>query len=220
MREYPGLRRIFLALHPQPRRGACDPETTSCLRHRLAMLSRALLDPGHGYTDPDLLDYVQRFHALLAGGESSTAEMATWRWPTSPRPGARATSSPRIHFADTVIDYRDDNRQLWQFIEEGDEEEFFDERKLGTRRGIHAACRRAATRNGTTAARPTGRTGSASTRACTPAAKPATSTLLQKHAALAKRSSVCSTCSSRRTRCACAIRKRAANSTSTSPSAR
>jgi nitric oxide reductase NorD protein len=34
----------------------------------------------------------------------------------------------RIHFTDTVIDYRDDNRQLWRFIEEGDEEEAFDER--------------------------------------------------------------------------------------------
>ena len=48
-REYPGLRRIFLALHPKPVEDACDPETTSCLRHRMAMLSRALLDPEHGY---------------------------------------------------------------------------------------------------------------------------------------------------------------------------
>ena len=37
----------------------------------------------------------------------------------------------KVHFDDTVIDYRDDNRQLWRFIEEGDEEEAFDEeRKL------------------------------------------------------------------------------------------
>ena len=54
-REYPGLKRVFLALHPKPIEGACDPETTSCLRHRMAMLSRALLDPGHGYQDADLL---------------------------------------------------------------------------------------------------------------------------------------------------------------------
>jgi nitric oxide reductase NorD protein len=68
IREYPGLRRIFLALHPKPVEGACDPETTSCLRHRLAMMSRALIDPEHGYTDPDLLDFAQRFHALIADG--------------------------------------------------------------------------------------------------------------------------------------------------------
>jgi len=39
----------------------------------------------------------------------------------SPGPGAR----------DTVVDYRDDNRHMWMFIEEGDEEEAFeDERKV------------------------------------------------------------------------------------------
>ena len=47
IREYPGLRQLFLALHPKPVEGACDPQTTSCLRHRMAMLSRALLDPAH-----------------------------------------------------------------------------------------------------------------------------------------------------------------------------
>jgi nitric oxide reductase activation protein len=36
---------------------------------------------------------------------------------------------PRIHFDNTVADYRDDNRHLWSFIEEGDEEEAFDTRK-------------------------------------------------------------------------------------------
>jgi nitric oxide reductase activation protein len=32
-------------------------------------------------------------------------------------------------FTDTVIDYRDDNRHLWKFIEEGDEEEAFEEQR-------------------------------------------------------------------------------------------
>ena len=68
IREYPGLRRLFLALHPQPVEAACDPETTSCLRHRMAMLSRALLDPDHGYVDADLNDFVARFHAVMAQG--------------------------------------------------------------------------------------------------------------------------------------------------------
>ena len=65
IREYPGLRRLFLALHPRPLENACDPETTSCLRHRMAMLSRALLDPDHGYVDTGLNDFVARFHAIL-----------------------------------------------------------------------------------------------------------------------------------------------------------
>jgi nitric oxide reductase activation protein len=35
----------------------------------------------------------------------------------------------KVHFDDTVVDYRDDNRQMWKFIEEGDEEEAFDEKR-------------------------------------------------------------------------------------------
>ncbi len=131
IREYPGLRRIFLALHPQPRQDACDPETTSCLRHRLAMLSRALLDPAHGYTDPVLLAFVQRFHELLSAGESGTAEIAALALAYVTQTRRPSDQLATIHFDDTVIDYRDDNRQLWKFIEEGDEEEAFDaERKL------------------------------------------------------------------------------------------
>ncbi|MCX7164961.1 MAG: VWA domain-containing protein [Rhodocyclales bacterium] len=131
IREYPGLRRIFLALHPHPRADACDPATTSCLRHRLAMISRAFLDPGHGYTDVVVLDFVQRFHATLAVGESSTAEIAALALDYVTRTRRQSDQLANMHFTDTVIDYRDDNRQLWKFIEEGDEEDAFDqERKL------------------------------------------------------------------------------------------
>ncbi len=131
IREYPGLGPLFLALHPKPSADACDPETTSCLRHRLAMLSRALLDPGHGYVDADLLDAVQRFHAVMAQGESSTQEMASLALSYVARTRRASDQFAKIHFADTVVDYRDDNRQLWKFIEEGDEEEAFDaQRKI------------------------------------------------------------------------------------------
>ncbi len=126
IREFPGLRRIFLALHPKPVADACDPETTSCLRHRLAMLSRACLDADHGYADPVLLDYVGQFHAALAHGESTTGEMATLALSYVARSRRQSDQLARIHFADTVVDYRDDNRQLWKFIEEGDEEQAFD----------------------------------------------------------------------------------------------
>jgi len=129
-REYPGLRRIFLALHPTPKEGACDEETTSCLRHRMAMLSRALLDPDHGYRDATLLDFVARFHALLADGStSSTREIAALALSYVTRTRRQSDQYAKIHFADTVVDYRDDNRQMWQFIEEGDEEEAFDQKR-------------------------------------------------------------------------------------------
>ncbi|CAG0945850.1 hypothetical protein GPROT2_03441 [Gammaproteobacteria bacterium] len=129
MREYPGLAPVLLALHPQPVEGACDPETVSCLRHRLAVLSRACLDAAHGYADPVLNDTVAAFHAALADGPSSTAEMAQLALAYVARTRRPSDQLPRIHFDDTVVDYRDDNRQLWAFIEEGDEEEAFDTRK-------------------------------------------------------------------------------------------
>ncbi len=128
-REYPGLSRIFLALHPKPVEDACDPETTSCLRHRLAMLSRALLDADHGYTDPALLDFVARFHAIMDKGMSSTGEIASLALSYVAQTRRPSDQFARVHFDDTVVDYRDDNRQLWKFIEAGDEEEAFDQKR-------------------------------------------------------------------------------------------
>lgn len=138
IREYPGLRRLFLALHPRPSETACDPETTSCLRHRMAMLSRALLDPDHGYVDADLLDYVQRFHIIMEAGASSTKDIAALALSYVAKTRRQSDQFARVHFADTVVDYRDDNRQLWKFIEAGDEEEAFDEkRKIEPGEEIH-----------------------------------------------------------------------------------
>ncbi len=127
IREFPGLRRIFLALHPVPGEAECDPETTSCLRHRLAMLSRALLDPLHPYSNPQLLEFVARFHQTLGGGDSSTREMADLALLYVARTRRQSDQLARVHFANTVIDYRDDNRHLWQYIEDSDDEEFFDD---------------------------------------------------------------------------------------------
>ncbi len=129
MREYPGLRNIFLSLHPKPRENACDPESTSCLRHRLAMLSRAFLDPDHGYIDPALNEFGARFHEVLGKGVSSTAEMADLALSYVAKTRRPSDQFAKIHFEDTVVDYRDDNRQMWKFIEQGDEEEAFDEKR-------------------------------------------------------------------------------------------
>ncbi|OYY95569.1 MAG: hypothetical protein B7Y41_03455 [Hydrogenophilales bacterium 28-61-23] len=131
-REYPGLKRIFLALHPKPVEDACDPETTSCLRHRMAMLSRALLDPEHGYRDADLLTFTERFHALMAQGESNTKDIATLALSYVAKTRRQSDQYAKVHFDDTVVDYRDDNRQMWLFIEESDDEEMFEKEKKRT----------------------------------------------------------------------------------------
>lgn len=127
IREYPGLRRLFLALHPRPVEGACDPATTSCLRHRLAMFSRACLDEQHGYQDADLRDFVGRFHALLAAGPSTTGDMAGLALSYVAKTRRQSDQYATVHFHDTVVDYRDDNRHLWRFIEDSDDEDFFDD---------------------------------------------------------------------------------------------
>jgi hypothetical protein len=133
-REYPGLKRIFLALHPKPVEDACDPETTSCLRHRMVMISRALLDPDHGYQDADLLAFTQRFNDLMAQGESganisNTKDIASLALSYVAKTRRQSDQLARVHFADTVVDYRDDNRQMWKFIEESDDEEMFEKEK-------------------------------------------------------------------------------------------
>jgi hypothetical protein len=129
IREYPGLRKLFLALHPKPLENACNPETTSCLRHRMTMLSRALLDPDHGYVDADLNNFAARFHALMAEGESSTKDIAALALSYVAKTRRQSDQLAKVHFDNTVVDYRDDNRHMWQFIEEGDEEESFDEER-------------------------------------------------------------------------------------------
>ncbi|MGC9163144.1 MAG: nitric oxide reductase activation protein NorD [Thiomonas sp.] len=128
IRSYPGLRAQILALHPAPAEAGCDPQTTSCLRHRLAMLSRALLDPAHGYRNGDLLACAARFHALLAQGPASTQDMAALALEHVARTRRPSDQFAKVHFADTVVSYRDDNRRLWTFIEPGDEEETFEDR--------------------------------------------------------------------------------------------
>lgn len=133
LREYPGLRDTLLRLHPTPVEGACDPATQSCLRHRLAMFSRAVLDPAHGYQDPDLLVFCKHFHEALADGPSSTEAMAQLALSCVARIRRQSDQLPDVFFTDTEVDYRDDNRHLWIYIEAGDEEESFDDqRRRGT----------------------------------------------------------------------------------------
>lgn len=121
MQEFPGLRTLWCALHPKP--VEIEPEEgVSYIRHRLAMLSRALLDPNHGYTNPAILKYVGQFHALMAAGNSETGHMIDIGVQFISETRLRSDSSAKVYFDDTEIDYRDDNRLMWRFFEDGDEE--------------------------------------------------------------------------------------------------
>ncbi len=129
MKEYPGMRRIFLALHPIPVEGACDIAQESTVRHRLAMLSRAILDENHGYKNNHIIDFSCKFHEAMRRCDLSTQDIVDLAISFIARTRLPSDNLPKTYFTDTVVDYRDDNRQMWRFIEEGDEEEAFDEQR-------------------------------------------------------------------------------------------
>ncbi len=138
MRRYPGLRPILMALHPRPDEHACDPSQESCLRHRLAMVSYAMLDPDHGYENPFVIEFSEKFRKIMAKGEGTTREMASLGLSFVARTRLQSDQLPKIHFEDTEVHYRDDNRHLWVFIEEGDEEEMFEKKEIKTDPEEHA----------------------------------------------------------------------------------
>jgi nitric oxide reductase NorD protein len=127
IQEFPGLRHLWLGLHPGPIEGDCDPDSESCIRHRLAMLSYAILDPAHGYENADICEFVERFHEVLQAGQASTQEIAMLAIKFVARTRLQSDQSAQMYFKDTEVDYRDDNRHMWKFFELGDEEEMFDE---------------------------------------------------------------------------------------------
>ncbi len=127
LQEYPGLRKYMLALHPEPIEDDCDSEKESCVRHRLAMLSRAILDPNHGYRNEYVVDFVKRFYQAVEVDGSSTQAMADLAILFTTRTRLQSDQQARIRFENTVVDYRDDNRHMWIYIEQGDEEESFDD---------------------------------------------------------------------------------------------
>lgn len=126
MRRYPGLSVSLLAAHPRPQPGACDPAAENTLRHRLTRLSLACIDPAHN--DPDSLidEFAERFRLCLAHGEASTRAMAEIALAYVARSRLPSDQYANVHFSDTEMDYRDDNRHLWIHLEPGDEEESFD----------------------------------------------------------------------------------------------
>ena len=124
MRRFPGLRRLWLALHPKPAEGAC-PEGHSCIRHKAAMLSRAILDPDHPYADPLLREAVSRFFARVERDSFDTTIATELGVDYLVKIHSVDFRSPRVWFRDTEVSYRDDNRYLWIFLEDTDDEDDF-----------------------------------------------------------------------------------------------
>lgn len=129
IQQYPGLKNLFMSLHPVPAEDACEAEKESCIRHRLAMLSYGILNPEHGYQNADLLECIQQFHEIMQQDESETKDIVQTAISYIAKTRRQSDQSPKVHFKDTEVDYRDDNRHMWVFIEEGDEEEAFEDNR-------------------------------------------------------------------------------------------
>lgn len=123
MERFPGLKPIFLALHPVPEKGACDPENEACLRYRAIRLSRALMDETFDPENELIESYREQFNQILAekGEESVTNDMVKLGTGFYVKSRKATDSLPNIFFDDTEIHYRDDNRYIWFHYEEYDE---------------------------------------------------------------------------------------------------
>ncbi len=124
MRKLPGLRMLWLSLHPVPKPGTC-PEGWSCIRHKLTMLSYALLNPDHRYSDPALLEAVEKFRKAFAENphDAKISIELGIHWLRDNH--EHSFRQPKVWFEDTEVSYRDDNRYLWIFLEEPDNDDEF-----------------------------------------------------------------------------------------------
>jgi nitric oxide reductase activation protein len=103
------------------------------LRQRLTLLSRALVFDDEPCADAVRAQFRHRFEQALAGSASSTRAMAALALDWAAQTRVASDQFADVAFEDTHIDWRDDNRHLWTFIEAGDEEESFDpQRKTDT----------------------------------------------------------------------------------------
>ncbi len=124
MKNYPGLRKLWLALHPLPKEGECTEEY-ACIRHELTMLSRALLDENHPYTNHNLLDFVEQFKARMAIDPYDNKISIDLGVKYLTKIYNHNFRKPNVWFKDTEVTYRDDNRYLWMFLEATDDEDDF-----------------------------------------------------------------------------------------------
>ena len=122
--RHPGLRRMWRAQHPIPKEGAV-PEGHAPFRHMLAMLSRAILDPQHGYQDPVVTKYAALFRREFETNPHDPKLSVRLGVEWLAENYSHDFRQKNIWFQDTLIPYRDDNRYLWVFLEDTDSEDEF-----------------------------------------------------------------------------------------------
>ena len=122
--RYPGIEKIWRNLMPELGEFDCDETKQSGVKHRAAMLSRALIDNNHPYKNADILDYVARFKTLMTVKEVTSTEDSLSLGISFLAKTKRASDSlADLYFDNTEASYRDDNRMMWKFIDEEDKGE-------------------------------------------------------------------------------------------------
>lgn len=124
MQRYPGLRKLWLSLHPMPLEDAC-PKGWSCVRHMLAMLSYAILNPDHSYKDPAVIKYAAAFAGEVAKNphDAQLSVRLGVKWLVENQ--TKEFRLAKIWFENTSVSYRDDNRYLWIFLEAAEDDSDF-----------------------------------------------------------------------------------------------
>ena len=121
--EFPGLRTWMQTIHPDAWIEQCDTSHYSAVRHRVAVFSAAVL-----YRQPERLGHSKGFafyepfiKALEADISARDLASMALRFVAVTR--EQSDQQPTVYFDHTLVEWRDDNRHLWTFIEEGDEED-------------------------------------------------------------------------------------------------
>jgi len=122
-KRYPGLKKIMLALHPEPKQEDLAIEGMSLILLRLAIASRGMMDPDYKIENADIREFVQRFYDAMKDGESCSIDVARIALSFIARTRRQTDALPDTYFDNTEVDYRDDNRHLWIYIEQGDDED-------------------------------------------------------------------------------------------------
>ncbi|NPA71477.1 MAG: VWA domain-containing protein [Gammaproteobacteria bacterium] len=125
MKRFPGLRKLFMQLHPYPEKGSCDSTKFACLRYRATRLSRAILDKDFDAENELIETFKARFYEIMdaRGEETTTKDMVKLGSDFYIQSRKKSDSLPGVFFDDTEISYRDDNRVMWMHHEESDEAE-------------------------------------------------------------------------------------------------
>lgn len=117
IREFPGLRQLWMSLHPVMEASACPPGVDEFI-HDLLCLSRGLLDPDYDPIEPRRRQWIARFHEEMA--KRPQDNQLAWDLGVTYCGQALHSIQARISSATMQglpVVYRDDNRFIWEFAE-------------------------------------------------------------------------------------------------------